>query len=81
MAEFFSKKEFNELSSLRGKNDFKIETTIPFPDRVAPFYKLPFDQLETLRQFIMDYLKKGFIKPYFIPFSFLILFIRKADNI
>jgi len=43
-------------------------------------YKILFKELEICRQYVVDNLKKGFIKPNNTPWAAPILFIKKADG-
>jgi len=46
----------------------------------SPLYKILFKKLEIYRQYVIDNLKKGFIKPSNIPWAALILFVKKANG-
>jgi hypothetical protein len=46
----------------------------------SPLYKMSLKELETLKQYLMDNLKKGFIEPSQSPFAAPVLFIKKPTG-
>jgi transposase InsO family protein len=46
----------------------------------SPLYKMSLEELETLKQYLMDNLEKGFIEPSQSPFAAPVLFIKKPNG-
>ncbi len=80
LAEFFSKKDSDKVPPLEEGRAMKIELTEPLDGKTAPLYKLTAEQLEAMRAYIADCLRRGFIEPCAVPFSSPVLFARKADG-
>ena len=57
---------------------------IPLKKGKQPIYRLIYtlseEELEVLRNYIKENLKKGFIKPFILPAGYLLFFTRKKNN-
>lgn len=79
----FSKEDSNVLPPNRPRADHKIEF---IPDKSAsdlgysPLYKMSLDELEAVREYLVDNLRKGFIEPSDAPYASPVLFVKKADG-
>ena len=78
-ADVFSKKEADKLPPHR-PSDHRIELVEGAKPSQGPIYNLSPVELEALRKYVDDNLRKGFIKHSHSPFSAPILFVKKADG-
>ena len=46
----------------------------------SPLYKISFEELKTLKEYLVDNLYKNFITPSQSPFAAPVLFIKKKDG-
>jgi hypothetical protein len=80
MARAFSKKAADELPQSR-PFDHKLRFNGPDPSiKTAHLYKMSSGKLEKMREYLVENLKKGFIKPSESPFSSPVLFVKKKDG-
>jgi hypothetical protein len=80
MARAFSKKAADELPQSR-PFDHKLRFDGPDPSiKTAHLYKMSSGELEKMREYLVENLKKGFIKPSESPFSSPVLFVKKKDG-
>ena len=77
----FSKAESNILPPHR-TYDHKIELEGDGEKalKYSPLYKMSTEELEAVKNYIVDNLEKGFIEPSQSPFAAPILFVRKSDG-
>jgi hypothetical protein len=80
MASAFSKKAADTLLLSR-PFDYKLRFNGLEPlIKTAHLYKMSSLELEKMREYLVENLKKGFIKPSNSPFSLLVLFVKKKDG-
>ena len=76
----FSKTDTNQLPPHRDY-DHKIELESPLPNSYSPLYRQSTSELQTLKQYILENLDRGFIEPASqVPFASPILFVKKPDG-
>ena len=78
-ADVFSKSKVNTLPPHR-PYDLKINLEEGTSPPLGPIYSLSPAELATLREFIDEHLKSGFIRPTNSPYGALILFIKKKNG-
>lgn len=80
-ADVFSKRESDQLPPHRDC-DHRIELSpgSQNPLRTSPLYSLTLDQLEAMKKYLIDNLRKGFIEPSNAPYGSPVLFARKHDG-
>jgi len=80
MASAFSRKAADTLPQSR-PFDHKLRFDGPDPSmRAAHLYKMSSPELGKMREYLIENLKKGFIKPSDSPFSSPVLFVKKKDG-
>jgi hypothetical protein len=80
MASAFSRKAVDTLPQSR-LFDYKLRFDGPDPlIRAAHLYKMSSPELGKMREYLIENLKKGFIKPSDSPFSSPVLFVKKKDG-
>lgn len=80
MADAFSKKAADALPPSRPSNH-KLRFDGPEPSmKKAHLYKMSTQELEKMREYLVENLKKGFIKPSDSPYSSPVLFVKKKDG-
>ncbi len=80
MADAFSKKAADTLPQSR-PFDHKLRFDGPEPSmKTAHLYKMSTQELEKMREYLVENLKKGFIKPSDSPYSSPVLFVKKKDG-
>jgi hypothetical protein len=79
-ADVFSKKESDTLPPFRTNVDYEIRLEDKMTLGYCPLYKMSIEELEAARQYILNNLTKGFIKPSLAPFASLIIIVRKKDG-
>jgi hypothetical protein len=75
----FSQSESDKLPPHRPydhKIELEGENTLGF----SPLYHMTTEELETVKQYLVDNLSKGFIKPSQAPFAAPVLFVKKANS-
>jgi hypothetical protein len=75
----FSKKESDKLPPHRLYNHYiklEKEDNLSF----SPLYKMTTEELEIVKQYLVDNLEKGFIEPSQAPFAALVLFVKKPSG-
>ena len=75
----FSKAASDILAPHR-EYDLKIELEKDYDLRFSPLYQHTAEELQTCKQYLVENLSKGFIKPSQSPFAAPILFARKANG-
>ena len=76
----FSKSESNRLPIHR-PYDHKIILESPLPNGYSPLYRQSTSELQTLKEYIVDNLDRGFIEPAGqVPFASPVLFVKKPDG-
>ncbi len=76
----FSKKAADSLPESR-PFDHKLRFDGPEPSiKTAHLYKMSTQELEKMREYLVENLKKGFIRPTDSPFSSPVLFVKKKDG-
>jgi transposase InsO family protein len=76
----FSKTESDKLPIHR-EYDHKIVLESPLPSSYSPLYRQSTEELQVLKQYILDNLDKGFIEHAGqVPFASPILFVKKPDG-
>jgi transposase InsO family protein len=78
-ADVCSKRESDRLPPHR-ECDHRIELTGQNPLKTSPLYSLTLDQLEAMKRYLVDNLRKGFIEPSGAPFGSPVLFAKKHDG-
>ena len=78
-ADVFSKAKADKLAPHR-PYDLKIELDESAGSPVGPMYSLSQSEMESLREFLDEYLSMGYIRPSTSPFGAPVLFIRKKDG-
>ena len=79
LADVFSSEEADKLPE-HGPQDHAIETHDGAEPPFGPLYNLSVTELETLRAYIDENLKRGFIRPSTSPAGAPILFVKKKDG-
>jgi len=80
MTSAFSRKAADTLPQSR-PFDHKLRFDGPDPSmRAAHLYKMSSPELGKMREYLIENLKKGFIKPSDSPFSSPVLFVKKKDG-
>ena len=80
MVDVFQKQKSDELPPLREGHNAKIELTESNNINYGPLYKMSAEELEAVRQYIVDNLGKGFIEPSTAPFASPILMAEKPGG-
>src|SRR5450432_1544087 len=75
----FSKKESDKLPPNRSY-DYQIELTEENQLSYSPLYKMTIEELEVVKQYLIDNLAKGFIEPSQAPFASPVLFVKKLNG-
>jgi hypothetical protein len=75
----FSKAASDTLAPHR-PYDHKIELESPNNLGFSPLYKMTTEELETVKQYLLDNLHKGFIEPSQSPFAAPVLFVKKPNG-
>jgi predicted aspartyl protease len=75
----FSKSESDKLPPHR-PYDHKIELEGENTLGYSPLYHMTTAELETVKQYLVDNLNKGFIEPSQAPFAAPVLFVKKANG-
>src|SRR5450432_416806 len=75
----FSKKESDKLPPNRSY-DYQIELTEENQLSYSPLYKMTIEELEVVKQYLIDNLAKGFIEPSQAPFASPVLFVKKPNG-
>ena len=78
-ADVFSKSKVNTLPPHR-PYDLKINLEEGTSPPLGPIYSLSPAELATLREFIDEHLKSGFIRPTNSPYGAPILFVKKKNG-
>ena len=79
-ADVFSKTQADKLAPHR-PYDLKIELEEGASPPIGPMYSLSQSELATLREFIDEHLRIGFIRPTNSPHGAPVLFIKKKDGL
>ena len=79
LLDVFSTSEANKLPPYR-PYDHQINLEGEVQPGYCPLYRMPTEELETVKQYLEDNLKKGFIKASLSPFASPVLFVKKADG-
>src|SRR5204863_4813337 len=80
LAEVFSKSKSEELPPHRGSLDHAIPLEKDSKPVFGPIYNLSETELQVLREYIDENLRKGFIRPSTSPFGSPVLFVKKPDG-
>jgi hypothetical protein len=80
LAEVFSEEKANTLPPHRDGLDHVITLEEGTKPVFEPIYNLSEVELRTLRDYIEDNLRKGFIRPSSSPFDLSVLFVKKSDR-
>src|SRR5438876_527140 len=80
LAEAFSKSKSEELPPHRGSLDHSIPLEKDSKPVFGPIYNLSETELQVLREYIEEKLRKGFIRPSTSPFGSPVLFVKKPDG-
>lgn len=80
LAHAFSKEKAHELPPHRGHLDHAIDLEPGTKPTFGPIYNLSEAELAVLKEYIRDYLEKGFIQPSQSPFGHPVLFTKKPDG-
>jgi len=80
LAEVFSKSKSEELPPHRGSLDHAIPLEKDSKPVFSPIYNLSETELQVLREYIDENLRKGFIRPSTSPFGSPVLFVKKPDG-
>jgi transposase InsO family protein len=75
----YSKSESDKLPPHR-PYDHKIELEGENALGYSPLYHMTTEELETVKQYLVDNLSKGFIEPSQAPFAAPVLFVKKANG-
>jgi hypothetical protein len=79
LLDVFSKKASEELPPHR-PYDHKIELEGSVPFSYSPLYKMTEEELEALKEYLTENLRKGYIESSSAPFASPILFVRKGNG-
>ena len=79
-AHIFRDKEVEVLAPHRPQHDIKIEIEDGKSPPFGPIYSLSQVERETLRNYINDMLRRGFIQPSTSPAASPVLFVKKANG-
>jgi hypothetical protein len=77
--DIFSKAASDQLPPHRSY-DHKITLESNNTLKYSPLYKMSLEELETLKQYLINNLEKGFIEPSQSPFAAPVLFIKKPNR-
>src|SRR5204862_703171 len=80
LAEVFSKSKSEELPPHRGSLDHAIPLEKDSKPVFGPIYNLSETELQVLREYIDENLRKRFIHPSTSPFGSPVLFVKKPDS-
>ena len=80
LAEVFSKAKAHELPPHRGHLDHHIPLEEGAKPVFGPIYNLSETELQVLKDYIDENLRKGFIRPSSSPFGSPVLFVKKPDG-
>lgn len=80
LADAFSKMESDKLPPRRDYDHKIIVDEKAEPLRAAPLYKMSEAELEALKAYLMENLKKGFIESSSAPFASPVLFVKKKNG-
>ena len=80
LAEVFSKSKSEELPPHHGSLDHVIPLEKDSKPVFSPIYNLSETELQVLREYIDENLRKGFIRPSTSPFGSPVLFVKKPDG-
>ena len=80
LAEVFSKNKAHELPPNRGPLDHHIHLEEGSKPVFGPIYNLSETELQVLKEYIDENLRKRFIRPSTSPFSAPVLFVKKPDG-
>jgi Reverse transcriptase (RNA-dependent DNA polymerase)/gag-polyprotein putative aspartyl protease len=80
LAHAFSKEKAHELPPHRGHLDHAVDLEPGTKPTFGPIYNLSEAELAVLKEYIRDYLEKGFIQPSQSPFGHPVLFTKKPDG-
>lgn len=75
----FSQTDSDELPPHR-TIDHKIVLDQENSLRFSPLYHMSLAELQTIKQYLLDNLNKGFIAPSQAPYASPVLFVQKADG-
>ena len=75
----FSKAALDTLLE-HSAHDYKIELIALNTLTYSPLYKISTSELKALKEYLLNNLMKGFIKPSNAPFATLMLFIAKPNS-
>lgn len=75
----FSKAESDKLPPHRAY-DHKIALSSDHDLKYSPLYKMSVPELETVKEYLLDNLSKGFIEPSQAPFAAPVLFVKKPNG-
>ena len=76
----FAEPSNHELPPRRPGLDHEIPLVDGAKPVVRPIYNLSENELKALKEYVDDYLKKGFIRPSTSPFGSPVLFVKKPDG-
>src|SRR5205814_6146636 len=80
LTEAFSKSKSEELPPHHGSLDHSIPLEKDSKPVFGPIYNLSETELQVLREYIEEKLRKGFIRPSTSPFGSPVLFVKKPDG-
>ena len=80
LADVFSKSKAHDLPPHRGALDHAIPLEKDAEPTFGPIYNLSEIELQTLKDYIDDNLRKRFIRPSTSPFGSPVLFVKKPDG-
>ena len=80
LAEVFSKPKAHELPQHRGPLDHHIDLEPGSKPVFGPIYNLSETELQVLKDYIDENLRKRFIRPSTSPFGSPVLFVKKPDG-
>ncbi len=75
----FSKQALDTLPLYQLYN-YKIKLVKDINLGFSPLYKMTIEELETVKEYLVNNLYKGFIKPSQVPFTAPVLFIKKPNR-
>jgi RNase H-like domain found in reverse transcriptase/Reverse transcriptase (RNA-dependent DNA polymerase)/Integrase zinc binding domain len=79
LVDIFSQKDSDELPPHR-EIDHKIVLTQENTLEFSPLYRMSIAELQTVKQYLLDNLSKGFIAPSQAPYASPVLFVKKPNG-
>ncbi len=73
-------KQASDILPLYQLYDYKIKLVKDVDLGFSPLYKMTIEELETVKEYLVNNLYKGFIKPSQVPFIAPVLFVKKPNR-